>query len=29
MRDEAYDDEGNVIASGDEATAMKIKGEGY
>ncbi len=29
MRDEAYDEEGNVIASGDEATAMKIKGEGY
>ncbi|WP_024774188.1 hypothetical protein [Helicobacter pylori] len=29
MRDEAYDEEGNVIAEGDEATAMKIKGEGY
>ncbi len=29
FRDEAYDEEGNVIASGDEATAMKIKGEGY
>ncbi|BAW77167.1 uncharacterized protein HPMKM5_1333 [Helicobacter pylori] len=29
MRDEAYDEEGNVIASGDEATALKIKGEGY
>ncbi|WRD57335.1 hypothetical protein E5E84_06620 [Helicobacter pylori] len=27
MRDEAYDEEGNVIAEGDEATAMKIKGE--
>ncbi len=25
MRDEAYDDEGNVIAEGDEATALKIK----
>ncbi|WQY22420.1 hypothetical protein KVL54_06785 [Helicobacter pylori] len=25
MRDEFYDDEGNVIAEGDEATAMKIK----
>ncbi|MGT0095396.1 hypothetical protein V5H56_07275 [Helicobacter pylori] len=29
MCDEAYDEEGNVIASGDEATAMKVKGEGY
>ncbi len=29
MRDEAYDEERNVIAEGDEATAMKIKGEGY
>ncbi|GAA7087917.1 hypothetical protein HpBGD13_12600 [Helicobacter pylori] len=29
MRDEFYDDEGNVIAEGDEATALKIKeGEG-
>ncbi len=28
MRDEVYDDEGNVIAVGDEATALKIKGEG-
>ncbi|MCQ2684337.1 hypothetical protein JT250_06730, partial [Helicobacter pylori] len=27
MRDEVYDDEGNVIAEGDEATALKIKGE--
>ncbi|GAA8808313.1 hypothetical protein BTM175_11350 [Helicobacter pylori] len=27
MRDEAYDEEGNVIASGDEATALKIKEE--
>ncbi len=26
MRDEVYDDEGNVIAEGDEATALKIKG---
>ncbi len=26
MRDEVYDEEGNVIAEGDEATAMKIKG---
>ncbi|MGL2880351.1 hypothetical protein ACQKAT_07640 [Helicobacter pylori] len=26
MRDEVYDDEGNVVAEGDEATAMKIKG---
>ncbi|WP_459109108.1 hypothetical protein [Helicobacter pylori] len=26
MRDEAYDEEGNVIAEGDEATAMKLKG---
>ncbi|MGN8394239.1 hypothetical protein ACR9KF_06245 [Helicobacter pylori] len=26
MRDEVYDDEGNVIAEGDEATAMKQKG---
>ncbi len=25
MRDEVYDDEGNVIAEGDEATALKIK----
>ncbi|GAA9690937.1 hypothetical protein HpVH77_14360 [Helicobacter pylori] len=25
MRDEFYDDEGNVIAEGDEATALKIK----
>ncbi|GAA7326950.1 hypothetical protein HpCK61_12830 [Helicobacter pylori] len=25
MRDEFYDEEGNVIAEGDEATAMKIK----
>ncbi len=25
MRDEAYDDEGNVIAEGDEATALKVK----
>ncbi len=29
FRDEDYDEEGNVIAEGDEATAMKIKGEGY
>ncbi len=28
MRDEVYDDEGNVIAEGDEATALKLKGEG-
>ncbi|MBS3012180.1 hypothetical protein [Helicobacter pylori] len=28
MRDEFYDDEGNVIAEGDEATALKIKNEG-
>ncbi|STR26977.1 HP0423 family protein [Helicobacter pylori] len=28
MRDEFYDDEGNVVAVGDEATALKIKGEG-
>ncbi len=27
MRDEVYDEEGNVIAEGDEATAIKIKGE--
>ncbi|WQY49127.1 hypothetical protein KVJ72_04925 [Helicobacter pylori] len=27
MRDEFYDDEGNVIAEGDEATALKIKRE--
>ncbi|MGL2494717.1 hypothetical protein ACOWNI_02255 [Helicobacter pylori] len=26
FRDEVYDEEGNVIAEGDEATAMKIKG---
>ncbi|MGL2851593.1 hypothetical protein ACQJ9W_07330 [Helicobacter pylori] len=26
MLDEVYDEEGNVIAEGDEATAMKIKG---
>ncbi len=25
MRDEFYDDEGNVIAAGDEATALKLK----
>ncbi|GAA7381088.1 hypothetical protein BD0136_13160 [Helicobacter pylori] len=25
MRDEVYDDEGNVIAEGDEATALKLK----
>ncbi|MCH4603074.1 hypothetical protein KII76_04900 [Helicobacter pylori] len=25
MRDEVYDDEGNVIAEGDEATALKVK----
>ncbi len=28
MRDEAYDEEGNVVAVGDEATALKVKGEG-
>ncbi|WQY78224.1 hypothetical protein E5L51_06695 [Helicobacter pylori] len=28
MRDEVYDDEGNVIAEGDEATALKLKNEG-
>ncbi|GAA8389370.1 hypothetical protein HpNP38_13610 [Helicobacter pylori] len=29
MRDEVYDEEGNVIAEGDEATALKLKeGEG-
>ncbi|WQT20926.1 hypothetical protein E5A86_01575 [Helicobacter pylori] len=28
MRDEFYDDEGNVVAVGDEATALKIKNEG-
>ncbi len=28
MRDEAYDEEGNVIAEGDEATAIKQKGGG-
>ncbi|PUD08580.1 hypothetical protein [Helicobacter pylori] len=28
MRDEFYDDEGNVIAEGDEATAMKVKSGG-
>ncbi|WP_220955905.1 hypothetical protein [Helicobacter pylori] len=28
MRDELYDDEGNVIAEGDEATAIKTKKEG-
>ncbi|MEJ8628568.1 hypothetical protein MMN27_06215 [Helicobacter pylori] len=28
MRDEVYDEEGNVIAEGDEATALKVKGEG-
>ncbi len=28
MRDEVYDDEGNVIAEGDEATAIKLKSEG-
>ncbi|RVY30665.1 hypothetical protein [Helicobacter pylori] len=27
MRDEVYDEEGNVIAEGDEATALKLKGE--
>ncbi len=26
MRDEAYDEESNVIAEGDEATAIKQKG---
>ncbi len=28
MRDEVYDDESNVIAEGDEATALKVKSEG-
>ncbi len=28
MRDEVYDDEGNVLAEGDEATALKVKSEG-
>ncbi len=28
MRDEFYDEEGNVIAEGDEATALKLKSEG-
>ncbi|PDX38767.1 hypothetical protein [Helicobacter pylori] len=28
MRDEVYDDEGNVIAEGDEATSLKLKNEG-
>ncbi|GHQ84864.1 hypothetical protein VN0410_08260 [Helicobacter pylori] len=28
MRDEVYDEEGNVIAEGDEATVMKTKKEG-
>ncbi|WRA99631.1 hypothetical protein E5L34_06820 [Helicobacter pylori] len=28
MRDEFYDGEGNVIAEGDEATALKLKNEG-
>ncbi|GAA9281500.1 hypothetical protein TH0227_08010 [Helicobacter pylori] len=28
MRDEIYDEEGNVIAEGDEATALKVKNEG-
>ncbi|WQT66319.1 hypothetical protein E5D99_04855 [Helicobacter pylori] len=28
MRDEFYDDEGNVVAEGDEATALKLKNEG-
>ncbi|MGN8443776.1 hypothetical protein ACR9LG_05510, partial [Helicobacter pylori] len=28
MRDEFYDDEGNVVAEGDEATALKLKDEG-
>ncbi|WRE34547.1 hypothetical protein KVE27_06585 [Helicobacter pylori] len=28
MRDEVYDEEGNVIAKGDEATALKLKSEG-
>ncbi|WP_199492817.1 hypothetical protein [Helicobacter pylori] len=28
MRDESYDEEGNVIAEGDEATALKLKSEG-
>ncbi|GAA7108873.1 hypothetical protein Kyoto57A_14760 [Helicobacter pylori] len=25
IRDEVYDDEGNVVAEGDEATALKLK----
>lgn len=28
MRDEVYDEDGNVIAEGDEATALKLKSEG-
>ncbi|WP_187867487.1 hypothetical protein [Helicobacter pylori] len=28
MRDEVYDNEGNVVAEGDEATALKLKSEG-
>ncbi|GAA9622639.1 hypothetical protein HpVa125_12810 [Helicobacter pylori] len=28
MRDEVYDEEGNVIAESDEATAMKTKKKG-
>ncbi|WQT17218.1 hypothetical protein FNE54_06640 [Helicobacter pylori] len=28
FRDEDYDDEGNVIAEGDEATSLKLKNEG-
>ncbi|PDX05201.1 hypothetical protein, partial [Helicobacter pylori] len=28
MRDEFYDDEGNVVAEGDEATSLKLKNEG-
>ncbi|AEN15597.1 hypothetical protein HPPN120_04975 [Helicobacter pylori Puno120] len=28
LRDEDYDDEGNVVAVGDEATAIKLKNEG-
>ncbi|MGL2538104.1 hypothetical protein ACOWOH_06865 [Helicobacter pylori] len=28
LRDEDYDDEGNVVAEGDEATALKLKNEG-
>ncbi|KAA6505451.1 hypothetical protein EPC71_05585 [Helicobacter pylori] len=28
MRDEFYDDEGNVVAEGDEASALKLKNEG-